>query len=344
METKHAFSVGQFITPISDTSSRDLFDIGIDLALALGDLEALWDFVEGSKARNLAEMLGSTMTVPSAFVHELAADPLAFSLWNDAESLGRRIVDLPRQARRSARAKLSQLRASMRTMPAFHDILSLQDGDPVSLTELWSAFRSNMEEKMTFVHWVTRKSDSPDEETEILLVIAQVQNTGVTTPHICKIPHDLVTLEKVAQWKTDYLDTISFQDEELMDEIFTLLSPLVEPLGTLSSPGDLLVFCPTGVLHSLPLHALQVTGQILLHRNPIIYSHSISILRQCSTRAAHRPGRRILQDAVVFGNPTGDRQYSEEFVKELALALGIANMIVGSDATAGSSKSAEAHR
>jgi tetratricopeptide (TPR) repeat protein len=42
METKHAFLVGEFITPISDTFSRDLFDIGIDLALALGDLEISW--------------------------------------------------------------------------------------------------------------------------------------------------------------------------------------------------------------------------------------------------------------------------------------------------------------
>jgi hypothetical protein len=33
-------------------------------------------------------MLGLTMTVPAAFIRELAADPLAFSLWNDAESLG----------------------------------------------------------------------------------------------------------------------------------------------------------------------------------------------------------------------------------------------------------------
>jgi CHAT domain-containing protein len=334
METKHAFTEGFFITPISNPSSRDLYDIGIDLALALDDSSALWELVEGAKAKSLAEMLGLTATIPAKLLHKLAVDPPAVALWNEAETLGRKITDLPPHARRSARAKLSQLRASMRNIPTFRDILSLQNGDPIPLMELWDVFHSTMEDKMTFVNWVAHKGNSCDGETEILLVIVQVDKQGLTTLHVRNIPHEVITLEKVAKWKSDYLDTVSLQDEELMDEALVLLAPLVEPLGDLTRPGDLLVFSPTGVLHSLPIHALTLSGQILLHRNPIIYSHSISVLRQCSSRAAQGKGHGALQNVAIFGNPTGDRPQSEESVKELSQALPTATMVVGLHATA----------
>lgn len=42
-----------------------------------------------------------------------------------------------------------------------------------------------------------------------------------------------------------------------------------------------MVLCPTQALHRIPFHALKVSGQTLMERNPIIYTPSLSILRRC---------------------------------------------------------------
>ena len=65
----------------------------------------------------------------------------------------------------------------------------------------------------------------------------------------------------------------------------TYLDRLIQPLSSYTNPGDLLVLSPSGPLHSLPLHALGLEGEVLIQRNPVVYSPNLSILRQCSLRS-----------------------------------------------------------
>lgn len=50
------------------------------------------------------------------------------------------------------------------------------------------------------------------------------------------------------------------------------------PLATTTEPGQTLVFCPIGNLHRLPLHALEIDGELLIKRNPIVYCSSLTVL------------------------------------------------------------------
>jgi hypothetical protein len=55
-----------------------------------------------------------------------------------------------------------------------------------------------------------------------------------------------------------------------------------------SNRDDLLVFCPSGPLNSLPLHALRLgpreDGGILITQNPIAYCASLTSFSQCCLR------------------------------------------------------------
>ena len=56
---------------------------------------------------------------------------------------------------------------------------------------------------------------------------------------------------------------------------------LVAPLAERTRPGETLVLCPTEYLHRLPLHALKVGENALIHRNPVVCAYSHSLLRIC---------------------------------------------------------------
>ena len=58
------------------------------------------------------------------------------------------------------------------------------------------------------------------------------------------------------------------------------LKPLVSPLLQYTAAPSVLVCCPSNYLHQIPLHALELPdGTVLIRRNPVIYCHSLSVLR-----------------------------------------------------------------
>lgn len=101
------------------------------------------------------------------------------------------------------------------------------------------------------------------------------------------------------------------------------LAPLVEPLRLFTRPEDMLVLSPTGILHAIPLHALEVeNGKPLLERNCLVYSASLSMLRVCLHRRRQQPLSES-PSAVVYGNPSNDRSGGEKSASEIAKLLGV---------------------
>lgn len=75
----------------------------------------------------------------------------------------------------------------------------------------------------------------------------------------------------------------------------------IEPLKDWSELGDYIYLVPHDVLHYLPLHTLQLDGQYLIERNPVLYTPSASVLKYCQ---AKRKNRR--ENILVFGDSNND--------------------------------------
>ncbi|MEM1292833.1 MAG: hypothetical protein AAGH67_15315 [Cyanobacteria bacterium P01_H01_bin.162] len=73
-------------------------------------------------------------------------------------------------------------------------------------------------------------------------------------------------------------------------EVLQDMAPLIAPLATLSHSEKLLILCPTGPLHALPLHVLEIDGEPLLARNPVVYCPSLNVLRHCLARRRQYEG------------------------------------------------------
>lgn len=72
------------------------------------------------------------------------------------------------------------------------------------------------------------------------------------------------------------LETDDLLDSDCTEFLYEL-NPLVEPLAW-TKPGQTLVFSPCGNLHRVPLHALEIDGEVIIKRNPVVYCSSLSAL------------------------------------------------------------------
>jgi CHAT domain-containing protein len=126
--------------------------------------------------------------------------------------------------------------------------------------------------------------------------------------------HDIVglTVSDVAVWKRKNLSFLD-EDEECLRELDVLVAHLAES----TDPDDLLILSPTGPLHGLPLHALLIGDKLLLERNRVVYSSSMSVLRQCMSRSAPRQNWH----AAIFGNPTNDRAHGAASARQVGSLL-----------------------
>jgi CHAT domain-containing protein len=102
--------------------------------------------------------------------------------------------------------------------------------------------------------------------------------------------HD-VSIEALTAWTKNLarrkpLGEITSGKESLA-ELAPILAPLFEVgkgspnpnLGPVIRPEDTIVFCPTGVLHKLPLHAVPIDGVPVIETHPVVYCPSLTILQ-----------------------------------------------------------------
>jgi CHAT domain-containing protein len=111
-------------------------------------------------------------------------------------------------------------------------------------------------------------------------------------------------------------------------DLLDTLSPLVAPIEVLAQPGDLLIFCPSGNLHDVPLHALALCGAPLIARHPVLYA-------PCLASLAHLQSRETLTDVgkvLVIGDPGEDRPIARMTAQRVAAMFAV-EPLLGAAAT-----------
>ncbi len=122
--------------------------------------------------------------------------------------------------------------------------------------------------------------------------------------------------------RSDQTDLVQQDANKLLQQ----LQPLIEPLARASQPGQTLVFCSIGKMHQIPLHALELNGEVLIRRNPIVYCSSFATLKASFESRklselqpeGNNPERQVPQKpwiASLFGQPPSEN--GKEALKSL---------------------------
>ncbi|EIW77462.1 hypothetical protein CONPUDRAFT_157710 [Coniophora puteana RWD-64-598 SS2] len=321
----------------TSTGVRRIFALGLQIALAAGDeqRDLAWQWAQHAKARALADMLrlnGSQMDrVPAVYF-----DGLAWAYRHDAyvemsvdalapllrmSTLAKRLKAPPGsggarlEERADIKREMHELKGIMRQDPtgSLAGSLAVLTGAPASLDDLrWVSLCTS--ERVLFFDWVAVGD-------VLYLIRVEIADAVVFPPtRPGERPAEVdprirvrklgITVGEVEHWRYSGVEGSRYLDRREMSgpdayENLNMLRALVEPLKELSEPGDILVLCPTAPMHGIPLHAIGIEEDedgemtVLLERNPVVYTYSHSVLRQCVARAKSNVSSR--RGAAFFG-------------------------------------------
>ncbi|MEM9348750.1 MAG: CHAT domain-containing protein [Pseudomonadota bacterium] len=263
-----------------------------------------WQWMAASKARSLNDLVATDAFVSAELQTAIAEKPGVMRLIELERAQIEERLKSPVAARMAWEERISKTRQELRALyPPISDYLDAREGRVAPAAELEATFAGH--EHAAFIDW-TICGD------RIFLSVAR-PGQAVT---IERLP---LTMSEVTRFlRFDY--SASGRRTLLRDEWFLLsqLDHLVTPLSWLTQPGESLIFCPSGLLRTLPLHALEIDGAPVIARNPVSWSPSVSLLRH--TRRHERTpasGR-----ATVFGQAELDRADTRTFSLAVAESLG----------------------
>jgi CHAT domain len=147
------------------------------------------------------------------------------------------------------------------------------------------------DQRVIFVDW-TRYYDT-------LFMIAYDGTEGRMKKSVVEFDYYIIE-----EWVRDELGVSSLHqghtDRKRLHKFTRLknLTPIFEKLEGFTKPGDLLVLCPSGILHAVPLQAIPFgpKGKLLVASNPVVFCPSLSLLQTCVNN--------VENSAVLSGIPT----------------------------------------
>ena len=241
------------------------------------------DWAQKRKARSVTEVLGAEIIVPQRVLASLENDENAVKLLKREAELQGTLDCQPSNPVRVSK-ELADVRKEMKECPGLEQIMNLRDGESFT-SGIIQTISKELGPHVLMVDYVYLPTFSTGLRNEILSMIYKdgvLHNSHWITPEL--------NYASLSNWVGTAMEESEEQPYPLSsdeaDEHLAMLSPLITPAVEASEPGDTILLCPTGILFSIPLHAIPVNNQPLIERNPIVYTQSLSILRICAFSTA----------------------------------------------------------
>lgn len=289
----------------SQKSLRDMYSMSLAACIRLGRFDEAWHWIQKAKARSVSDLLGLGIKIPESLMADLRDNPIAISLLEEETAMQKTISELPGEKRAAFQSEMNVLRQRMEKHDALRKIMGLRKGHATTLSNLQWVFDDKslpmQNRSIIFVDWAS----VPHNKHLFMFVVDDSRH-----PLYFQLDIGITDVEnwREAHWvdPDDREETLNEEDDE--ESPFRELDGLVAKLQFCSKPGDLFVFSPTTLLHSIPLHALRLPKNhhsglrsiLLIERNPVIYCPNITILEQCVRRAQSRLGPSEVSPPAIF--------------------------------------------
>ncbi|KAG5748192.1 hypothetical protein H9Q72_014128 [Fusarium xylarioides] len=278
----------------------------------------VWQWVQKFKARSLARTIGVRMSDPPELVSKIKACPEAAHGYYEMLEIEQRIKEAQGIDKFNLRQQLDTHRRIMReTHDLLRQLLDLREAQPFDLSDV-ARIAAQSGTSIVLADWFYLPPYFKGDIGRLLLLTAKKRSKRNMN---IKPTMDMLTTKvgDVVDWMKTYLTPEKFKDiqeenldtEEARKAFDSMLGGLIAPLSRHVKPGELVVLCPSSSLHRLPLHALAIGGhQALIHRNPVVYTHSQSLLRSCfaATEVA-RPSPAPINVKFISGIAESESTY-----------------------------------
>jgi CHAT domain-containing protein len=265
-------------------------------------------WVQRAKGSSHASFLGHTSPIPRSLLSTALQSAGARVLLDREEQLVSRLAQSRIGEFCMIRRELNRLRDEMRAVPVLQPVMRFKDGEVAHLSTLLDLIPPGVVLVDFVCHGIA---------FDTLLAICVRRDDGISRPIVCGENFE----QKVQAWATKHLtkSNTPLNDPVTWRHQLGELSPFLEPLFGLDTkskhslwqlsenklrdssqsapgeprsiirPGDTIVFCPTGSLHKLPLHAIPINGVPIIDNHPVVYCQSLTLLSYCM-QAVHDSG------------------------------------------------------
>ncbi|KAK8064412.1 CHAT domain-containing protein [Apiospora phragmitis] len=291
----------------------------------------IWSWVQKYKARSLARTIGVRSYDPPELINSIMQSTETRAMYEEMLSLKERTEDADLMARFGLHRKMdAHLERMKSTHPLLRQLVDLREATPFATSDI-SALEAQAGSSVVLLDWFYLPPYIANQTGQMLLFTARAD----MAPTMDVVP---VTEADVLAWQEQHLSPPTwtrFREEKLAmpearSKFDAMLGGLVAPLAHRTKRGEVLVLCPSSTLHRVPLHALTLTTtttataakeddgsstftntatrtfeeEALIHRNPVVYTHSHSLLRSCAAAAEHaRHTPRALRALFLSGIP-----------------------------------------
>lgn len=283
-----------------------------------------WDWVQKAKARGMADMLGAKRTLPKSWKSHLkSGDPEGYALLREEQdlvSLGTNPDSvLHTNTVWTYEERYQQLLHKMRNRPSLSRLMGIRGEVPMTHPELEDLLtRSALDSgrQVVYAEWSIFGR-------QLYLFVARRGHAIQVLP----IRREDGTLD---EWIGENLSAKTLSRVEVGSNTLREISYLITPLTHVSRPEDMIILCPTGPLHRIPLHALEIEGIPLIQRNPVVYTHAASILRRCMRHQEFpNPCREKETNVHVVADLSGDRKEASFSAEDVVKMLQAQKNLIG---------------
>ncbi|KAH7210127.1 hypothetical protein DER44DRAFT_824752 [Fusarium oxysporum] len=241
---------------VASSTHDDIFNHALALTFALGDAEKMWRRAQRAKARALSDLLlGEEARLARKLESAVSIDKISTSM------------------------ELERVRSMMKEHQRLGRLLASRAGK-TDLQDLQWLFGNEKDRdispgsKVVSVDWVIIGE-------KIVMVTLDARLEPQMSVLNMALTHVRVSKQRYLSSHTPLVSSERLLEEGTLDKP----NGLVSRLSQCTHEDDLLVFCPTRTLHAIPLHALKIEGVPVIWRNLVVYTASVSLLRQCCERA-----------------------------------------------------------
>jgi len=258
----------------------------------------IWKWAQKYKARSLARTIGIGSKVPPGLESEIVQSSTAEPLYRKMLALESDTRNASLNNRFHLRQQLEKHRQKMKEHPLLKSLIDLREGNPLDVAET-ALIEAHGGHPIVLIDWIFISPYPSNAKGKLLLLTARTKSKGADKPAATTMDILDTTMEDVHRWRQQYLNPDALRDDvETRPSFDRILGGLVAPLLKHTDRDEILVFCPSSHLHGLPLHALSVPApprhgeddqgtQPFIARNPIVYTHSHSLLRSCFSAMEH---------------------------------------------------------
>ena len=282
---------------------------------ALLDSFVVW--IQRSKARALADLLGQRTEIPASIATAIDANAKIREIWEHRKDLLLRASGASFVDRIETRPRIQTLlQPAISEMPSLATFLRIQQGESISAIGL-EKLGKDFGPQVVLVEWIKVFSESS---------LAMIVYRDGLLRHVRPITE--ISYDYVQSWINDELAPKGTLDGQFVTlghknakPQLQRLAPLVAPLQVMSAPGETLVLCPTQELHRLPLHAITFGGRALIERNPVVYIQSLTLLRLCHMSMVADPRKTKAPLTATIFNTLDEDSATAESISKLAKTM-----------------------